>query len=245
MWIISEEEFKSTFQDSLENGVNEDFRIDNFKYVVVSKEFDFMRLLSMVDCFYDIKPTVFRKVLADCSEFMGDTFLGLSFVGFPHLRQMKISRDFLISTDELREKSINSLIDEANLLSPEGCRYSAYAALYSKQGLWAAVLKAHDHYGTIGMKKEFVDIIRCNYPQLDQELDAQFFEFVRWYNMEKDMPDEWRYTIGDDLMICDDYFREIIKYLNGGNYDEGEDLIEAYRNKYFSMPFANDSFYLD
>jgi hypothetical protein len=245
MQVILQEEFEKTFKHSLAHGVIDNYKINTFDYSLVCQEFDFLRLLSIVGDSYNIKPATFRRVLADCSESMGDKFLGLYFVGNNQIEQANAPRCFSISIDEFRERSIYSLEEEASKLCPDILRNSMNAAIYSNQGLWATVLGGFDYYGTIGMKREFVNIVRERFPELDTELDHQLFDFIRWYNMRNNLLDEWRYKVGDDLKICDDYFREIIKYLNGGNYNEGDDLIEAYRNKYVSMPFANDSLYLD
>lgn len=100
--------------------------------------------------------------------------------------------------------------------------------LYSPQKLWASLIGV-DCYGTIGMSKDFFNIVRSIYPQLEPELDKQLLDFIAWCG---NLPDEWEYTVSEDK-VCYGWCRDMLKYLckNGVNSNANTmDIIEFYRN---------------
>lgn len=84
------------------------------------------------------------------------------------------------------------------------------------------------------MIRDFVQIVRSIYPRLDEELDKQLFNFIRWCH---ELPDEWAYTkLGDDE-VCQGWCRGLLQYLCrsdiSNHYEklsDEPDLIDIYRN---------------
>jgi hypothetical protein len=108
------------------------------------------------------------------------------------------------------------------------CQYFSSPLIYSPQGFWAT-LTGIIYYGSIGMTKEFLARLRKGYPELDEDMEWQLWDFIIWYN---ELADDWQYEIGQYREICSLWFRGIIKYLcrKESNLYEDIDLIETYRN---------------
>jgi hypothetical protein len=232
MEIISEEEFESNVAPLFNKGLTDIITIiKEHDHRFISQQFDYIKIVSNpYSQWFNIEPPELRQALATASKIMGDDFIHLSFVGYT--LDPNIPVNFKFPIEELLVKDVSDLKDEAEK-SPRG--FYGNVLIYSPQGLWAALLEM-DCYGTIGMTRDFLTLVRSIYPQLDEELDKQLFDFIRWYNDNPRVPDEWEYVPGDNTG-CTGWCRGLMEHLckrditpEDEELDDNVDLIAIYRN---------------
>jgi hypothetical protein len=232
MEIISKEEFESNVAPLFKKGLTDVITITKKHYQrFISQQFDYIKIVSNpYSQWFDIEPPELRQALANASKIMGDDFVNLSFVGYT--LEPDIAVNFKFPIEELLVNDVSDLKNEAEK-SP--LSFYGNVLIYSPQGLWAALLEM-DCYGTIGMTKDFLTLVRSIYPQLDKELDTQLFDFIRWYNDNPRVPDEWEYVPGDNTG-CTGWCRSLMEHLckrditpEDEELDDNVDLIAIYRN---------------
>jgi hypothetical protein len=232
MEIISKEEFESNIAPLFNKGLTDVITITKkHDHRFISKQFDYIKIVSNpYSQWFDIEPPELRQALANASKIMGDDFIYLSFVEYN--LEPDIPVNFKFPIEELFLKDVSDLKNEAEK-SP--LSFYRNVLIYSPKGLWAALLEM-DCYGTIGMTKDFLTLVRSIYPQLNKELDTQLFDFIRWYNDDPRVPDEWEYVPGDNTG-CTGWCRGLMEHLckrditsEDEELDANIDLIAIYRN---------------
>lgn len=232
MEIISKEEFELNVAPLFKKELTDVVTITKkHDHRFISKQFDYIKIVSNpYSQWFNIEPPELRQALANVSKIMGDDFVHLSFVGY--IVEPEIPIHFKFPIEELLVNDVSDLKDEAEK-SPLG--FYGNVLIYSPQGLWAALLEM-DCYGTIGMTRNFLNLVRSIYPQLDKELDTQLFDFIRWYNDNPRVPDEWEYVPGDNTG-CTGWCRGLMEHLckrditpEDEELDDNVDLIAIYRN---------------
>ncbi len=233
MEIISKEEFESKVDPLFHKGLIEQLSIiKKHDHIFISQKYDYIKIVSNpYSDWFEIEPVELKYALADASNLMGDNFIYLSFVGY--ITEPDIPMHFKFPVEELFTKDVSELKGEAEAYTNE--IYLSNFLLYSSQGLWATLLEM-DCYGTIGMSKDFLTVVRRIYPQLDKELDTQLFNFIRWCNDNPRVPEEWKYIPGDNTG-CTGWCRGLMEHLcrrditpEDEELDNDIDLIAIYRN---------------
>jgi hypothetical protein len=233
MEIISKEEFESNVAPLFNKGLTDIVTITKeHDHRFISQQFDCIRIISNpYSQWFDIEPNDLRNALANASKIMGDDFIYLSFVGYTLEPGTPIN--FKFPVEELLIKDVSTLKEEAEKYPRS---FFGNVLIYSSQGLWATLLEM-DCYGTIGMTKDFHTLAKSIYPQLDEELDTQLFNFIRWCNDNPHEPDEWAYIPGDNTG-CTGWCRGLMEHLckrditpEDEELDDNVDLIAIYRNK--------------
>jgi hypothetical protein len=233
MDILSTEEFDLKAAPLFSRGLTEIVTIiKRHDHRFISQEYDYLKIVSSpYSTWFDIEPLKLQQALANASKLMGDNFIYLSFIGY--ITEPDVPMHFKFPVEELLVKDVSELKEEAEKYTGE--IYLSNFLIYSSQGLWATLLQM-DCYGTIGMTKDFLTVVRSIYPQLDEELDTQLFNFIRWYNDNPREPDEWEYRPGDNTG-CTGWCRGLMEYLcrrditpEDEELDDSVDLIEIYRN---------------
>lgn len=233
MEIISKEEFKLKVAPLFHKGLIEQVTIiKEHDHIFISRNYDYLKIVSNpYSQWFDIEPLEFQQALANAAKIMGDDFIYLSFVGY--ITEPDIPMHFKFSVEELLVKDVSILKGEAEKYTNE--IYLSNFLLYSSQGLWATLLEM-DCYGTIGMTRDFLAVVRNIYPQLDEELDTQLFNFMKWCNDNPRISEEWEYIPGDNTG-CTGWCRGLMEYLckrditpEDEELDDDVDLIAIYRN---------------
>ena len=233
MEIISKEEIESNIVPLFNKGLTDIITIvKEHDHQFISQQFDYIKIVSNpYSQWFDIEPLDFQQALANASKIMGDDFIYLSFVGY--ITEPDIPMHFKFPVGELLIKDVSELKGEAEAYTNE--IYLSHFLIYSPQGLWAALLEM-DCFGTIGMSKDFYTLTKSIYPQLDEELDTQLFDFIRWCNDSPHVPDEWEYIPGDNTG-CTGWCRGLMEHLcrrditpEDEELDDNVDLIAIYRN---------------
>jgi hypothetical protein len=233
MDILSTEEFELKAAPLFNRGLTEIVTIiKKHDHRFVSQKYDYLKIVSNpYSTWFDIEPLKLQQALANASNLMGDDFIYLSFLGY--MAEPDVPMHFKFPVEELLVKDVSELKGEAEKYTGE--IYLSNFLIYSSQGLWATLLQM-DCYGTIGMTKDFLTVVRSIYPQLDEELDTQLFNFIRWCNYNSYEPDEWKYTPGDNTG-CTGWCRGLMEYLcrrkitpEDEKLDDDVDLIAIYRN---------------
>ena len=232
MEIISKEEFELKVAPLFSRGLTDTVTIiKEHDHEFISQRYDYLKVISNpYSTWFEIEPTELQYAIANASRIMGDKFIYLSFVGY--IVEPNIPINFKFPVEELLSNYVSVLMKEAEKCAKKGfCN----VLVYSPQGLWATLLEI-DCYGTIGMTKDFLTLVRSLYPQLDEELDTQLFNFIRWYNDNPLVPEEWEYIPGDNTG-CTGWCRGLMEYLCERNItpedeelDNDVDLIAIYRN---------------
>jgi hypothetical protein len=236
MEIISSEEFDSIVAPLFNKGLTTLVQIGEYNHRFVSQRFDYLKVMSNYyfedSSWYNIDPMELQQAIINASSCLGDRFIYLSFVGYDEVVEPNTPLNFKIPIDEFLREKIYFLKMRAEKLINQ---YFSSVLVYSPQGLWAA-LTIVDYYGTLGMTKEFLYLVRSIYPQLDEELDRQLFDFIRWCNDDPHVSDEWEYIPGD-TKACSGWCKGLIEYLcrrditnDPDNLNNNVDLIEIYRN---------------
>jgi hypothetical protein len=232
MEIISKEEFELKVAPLFHKGLVEKVSITKkHDHIFISQKYDYIKIVSNpYSDWFEIEPVELQHALANASNFMGDNFIYLSFVGY--VMEPDVPMHFKFPVEELLIKDVSDLKGEAEAYTNE--IYLSNFLIYSSQGLWATLLEM-DCYGTIGMTKDFLTVVRSIYPQLDEELDTQLFNFIRWCNDNPRDPD-WEYIPGDNTG-CTGWCRGLIEYLckrditpEDEELNNDVDLIAIYRN---------------
>ena len=232
MEIISKKEFKLKVAPLFHKGLVEKVTIiKKHDHIFISRNYDYLKIVSNpYSTWFEIEPLKLQQALANASKLMGDKFIYLSFVGY--ITEPDVPMHFKFPVEELLSKDVSDLKGEAEAYTQD--IYLSNFLIYSSQGLWAILLEM-DCYGTIGMKKNFLTVVRSIYPQLDEELDTQFFNFIRWYNDNPREP-EWEYIPGDNTG-CTGWCRGLIEYLckrditpEDEELNSDVDLIAIYRS---------------
>jgi hypothetical protein len=247
MEIITSEELESTVMPLLYSGMIIDYDlISGESNERVSQNFDYLKIICNTDeDSWTLTPMELQQAIVKAAIIMGDeyvylkcTSVQLSFPppsgkyppGFPS----ELPTDFKLSLKELKSKSIEIVMYSADKIS--GYRVSMSDKLiYSSQGLWAISFQC-DYEGTIGMTKDFAALVRSIYPQLDEELDRQLLNFIRWYKDDPRSPDEWEYIPGPTNISG--WGRQLIEYVcklelttdDENPKNKNLDLVEFYRN---------------
>ncbi|MGL5874581.1 MAG: hypothetical protein ACRC2R_19810 [Xenococcaceae cyanobacterium] len=236
MEIISSEEFDSIVAPLFNKGLTTLVKTGEYYQRFVSQRFDYLKVISNYyfedSSWYNIQPMELQQALINASSRMGDKFIYLSFVGYDEVVEPNTPLNFKFPIEDLLKEEIYFLKMRAEkLVDLSFCN----VLVYSPQGLWAALTEM-DYYGTLGMTKDFLYLVRSIYPQLDEELDRQLFDFIRWYNDDPRVPDEWEYIPGD-TKACSGWCKGLIEYLcrrditnDPDNLNNDVDLIEIYRN---------------
>lgn len=231
MEIISSEEFDLIVAPLFQKGLTTLVKIKKHNHIFVSQRFDYLKVISdPYSNWYDIEPMELQHALMKASAKRGDKFIYLSFVGYDDVVEPNTSLNFKFPIEELLKKYVSLLMEEAEKLSGSGF---SNVLIYSPQGLWATQLEM-DCYGTLGMTKDFLYLVRNIYPQLDDELEQQFFKFIQWCNFDPHEPKKWEYIPGDPK-ACSGWCKCLIEYLcrrdiTNEDEDSTVDLIEIYRN---------------
>ncbi|MEL4896414.1 hypothetical protein [Crocosphaera sp. Alani8] len=236
MEIISQKEFDSIVVPLFNGGLTTVVQIGKHYYRFISQRFDYLKVISNYyfddSSWYNIQPMELQQAIINASSHMGDDFIYLSFVGYSEVVDPNTPLNFKIPIDEFLTEEIYFLKMRAEKLIDQSF---SKVLVYSPQGLWAA-LTGMDYYGTLGMTKDFLYLVRSIYPQLDEELDRQLFDFIRWYNDDPHIPDEWEYIPGD-TQSCRGWCKGLMEYLcrieistDTKNSNNDIDLIQIYRN---------------
>ena len=232
MEIVSKEEIESNIVPLFKKGLTDIITIvKEHDHKFITQQFDCIKIISNpYSQWFEIEPPELRIALANASKIMGDDFIYLSFVGYN--LEPAIPVNFKFPIEELPVEEVSTLKEEAEK-SPRN--FFGNVLIYSPQGLWAALLEM-DCFGTIGMSKDFYTLTKSIYPQLDEELDTQLFDFMRWYNDNPRIPDEWEYIPGDNTG-CTGWCRGLMEHLcrrditpEDEELDDNVDLIAIYRN---------------
>ena len=229
MEIVPLEELESKVIPLL-NELTEHVKLDDYYYRFISRKFDYLKVISNpYGQYYCIEPIKLQQSLSNVSSMMGDSYIYMSFVGYDDVVEQNTPLNFKFLCEELLFRDIDSLIEEVRKIT--GLIFTS-VLVYSSQGLWAT-LTGIDCYGTIGMSKQFLNLMRIIYPQLDTELDKQLLDFIAWCG---GLPDEWEYTVLEDH-VCYGWCRGMMEYLCKRDIDQDiksneniMDIIEAYRN---------------
>lgn len=236
MEIISSEEFDSIVAPLFKKGLTTLVQIGKYNHRFVSQRFDYLKVISNYyfedSSWYDIQPMELQQAIINASSSVGDKFIYLSFVGYDEVVEQNTPLNFKFPVEELLKKEIHIIKIQAEKLAKN---FFGNVLIYSPQGLWAALTEM-DYYGTLGMTKNFLYLVRSIYPQLDDELDRQVFDFIRWCNDDPHVSDEWEYIPGD-TKACPGWCKGLIEYLcrrditnDPDNLNNDVDLIEIYRN---------------
>jgi hypothetical protein len=157
MEIVSLKELESQVLPLASNKLIEIIELGQYNHTFISRKFDYLKVISNpYSNWYDIEPVELRCSLANASYLMGDSFIYLSFVVSNECVPVETPLNFKFPTKELVRKNIDLLKLEAEKLIDI---YFTNVLVYSPQGLWATLMEP-DCYGTIGMTKQFLDLIR-------------------------------------------------------------------------------------
>jgi hypothetical protein len=232
MEIISKEEFELKVAPLFTRGLTDVVTIiKEHDHRFISQKYDYLKVMSNpYSTWFEIEPIELQHALANASIMAGDNFIYLSFIGY--IIEPEIPIHFKFPVEKLLSSYVSLLMMEAEKCA--GAKFSN-VLVYSSKGLWATLLEP-DCYGTIGMTKDFLNLVRSIYPQLDEELDKQLFNFIRWCNDNPYEPDEWEYIPGNNTG-CTGWCRGLMEYLSRRNItpedeelDDNVDLIAIYRN---------------
>jgi hypothetical protein len=231
MEIISSEEFELTVAPLFNRGLTTVVDIGDQKSRLISQRFDYIKVISNpYSVWFDIEPIELQRAIINAASRMGDDFVCLSFVGYSDIVEPNVPLNFKFPIEELFQKKINLLKMQVEAYLKE---FFGNVLYYSPQGLWAATTEM-ECYGTLGMTKDFLALVRNIYPQLDEELDRQLFDFIRWCN---GLDDEWTYTkVGDDE-VCEGWCRGWLEYMcridisnHYTKLNSDPDVIDIYRD---------------
>lgn len=233
MEIISSEEFELKVAPLFNKGLIKLVQIEEYSYRFISQRFDYLKVISdhnTYSSWFNIEPIELQQAIMNASYRMGDRLIYLSFVDYEV--ESNIPLNFKFPIQELFDKELYQIKEQAEKLID---RKFCDVLVYSPQGVWA-ILVTIDYYGTLGMTKDFLYLVRSIYPKLDKELDRQLFDFIRWCNDDPHTPDEWEYIPGDTTAyrgwckVLMEYLCRINVSKKFKNLNDNIDLISIYRN---------------